>query len=628
MHARPLCASIASTAFVASLGIVAPSPLAIAQPQEPPPLDTAPAMNDWALEGIGPRGGTGSFGPVFNWGLPGRLMVPIHAALVPDFDPVTRRIVGKIFSFGYYGSPSAYLWDPRDGSFELSRQPYPIEIGRQCGEMEMHADGVFFCSGHSVLPDGRVLLTGGDVHASDLECSGGYAFAGPRFSWIFDPRASADNAFIRQPDMNDGRWYPTNLTLQDGRVVVMSGYDECSSCANNGAPISTVNRDVEVFTPSGASGSWQIAGQRELPLYPNLWLHADNQFFYAGPGSDSAMFTISPSGQICWFLIDHSNHPFRGGGSFVGVPGFPGRIMLVGGGCCGPNSTNMVEIIDLYAFPREWRVVAPLALGREYADATILPDQTILVSGGRRNTWDDPRGEPAYLAELYDPHDPDGSPEWRPMASAARPRMYHSTALLLPDGSVWTAGGTGEGPHPDQPNAEIFYPPYWFAARPTIVKAPKRVQYSESFSVFVDDASAITAVSLIRPGSTTHAVNMEQRLVPCDFVLGGGTQELIVTAPDGGASAPPGFYMLFVGNADRVPSQARFVRVAATGCPGDLDVDGDVELSDLAILLSDFGCSGDDCVGDVDEMGGGGAISDTDLSDLATLLTAFGGTCE
>ena len=54
------------------------------------------------------------------------------------------------------------------------------------------------------------------------------------------------------------------------------------------------------------------------------------------------------------------------------------------------------------------------------------------------------------------------------------------------------------------------------------------------------------------------------------------------------------------------------------GPAGDIDGDGDVDLTDLAILLADFDCASGDCTGDVDGDG------QTSLTDLALLLANFG----
>ncbi len=550
------------------------------------------------------RGGVdGAWSASFTWGLPGQTMVPIHATLVPVYDAVNDEYRGQVFTWGYYGDPDFYLWNPAGGQFNNLSDIYPLPVQRECSFSTPVCNADLFCSGHSVLPDGQVLITGGNLQAADLECPdaglgdhghGSFAFAGLRYAHVFNPNAATPAAqFIRQPDMRDGRWYPSNLALADGRVLVVSGLGECSYCdAGHTGPVTYTNADLEIFTPGvSGPGTWQLAGQRELPLYPFLHVLRNGQVFYAGPGSDARLYN-PPPGSGTWQFVDNSAYPYRGGGSFVGVPGFPDSVMIIGGGCCGPLSSNTVEQITIAGGGPQWQTMAPLNEGREYLDATILPDRTIFVSGGRRNTWDNVIGDAVYLSEMYDPHDPDGTPNWRPMALAAKPRMYHSTALLLPDGSVWTGGGTGEGPHGDQPNAEIFYPPYYFASnRPGITRAPQRIYYGKAFSIGTTSASGIGSAVLVRPGSATHAVNMEQRLVDLSYSAG-PSGALTLTAPPSGNHAPPGFYMLFVADSNRVPSVARIVQLVSEDCPacrGDANCDGSIDFFDIdAFLLALF----------------------------------------
>lgn len=59
----------------------------------------------------------------------------------------------------------------------------------------------------------------------------------------------------------------------------------------------------------------------------------------------------------------------------------------------------------------------------------------------------------------------------------------------------------------------------------------------------------------------------------------------------------------------------------APACPADLDKDGMIGLSDLSIMLTNFGGAGGPCDGDLD---GNGTV---DLADLSELLTAFGLAC-
>lgn len=535
----------------------------------------------------------------FSWGMPGDLMVPIHATLVPWTDPATGEITGKVFTFGNYGNPDHYLWDTETGAFELLDDIYPIPVGRQCSFPTPVTNADLFCSGHSLLPDGRVLITGGNLQASDLECDlvgahdgGSFAFAGAKFTHVLDPNAATQaEQFTRLDDMRDGRWYPSNVTLGDGRVLVMSGYGECSFCApGSNEPAVFINPDVEIFTPNAnGGGTWSVHGQHPLPLYPNLYLMTDGRVFYGGPGSDSQIYDPPPNGTGFWSLVGFSDYPFRGGGSFVPVPGFPDKFMLIGGGCCVAESSPTVEQINLNDAPPQWEQMAPLNQGREYADAVILPDRTIVVVGGRANTWENAIGDPVFEAELFDPHDPSGTPTWQTLASAVFPRMYHSTALLLPNGSVWTAGGTAEGPWGDQFTAEIFFPPYMFAGdRPVIDAAPTRIAYDEAFRVSVADVNDVSSVVLVRPGSTTHAVNMEQRLVDLSFTVDASSNQLIVQGPLDGNHAPPGYYMMFIADDRRVPSEAKWVRLRTPACPdcvGDMNCDGVISVSDIGAFV-------------------------------------------
>jgi hypothetical protein len=132
-------------------------------------------------------------------------------------------------------------------------------------------------------------------------------------------------------------------------------------------------------------------------------------------------------------------------------------------------------------------------------------------------------------------------------------RGYHSTALLLPDGRVLSAGGEQTGA-----SAEIYSPPYLFkGARPTITSGPSSVRYGQVFSVATPDAANISQVTWIRLGSVTHSFNQNQRLNHLQFAQATGAD---ITAPATNL-APPGHYMLFLVNSNGVPSVAKIIQI-------------------------------------------------------------------
>src|SRR5438445_655734 len=147
------------------------------------------------------------------------------------------------------------------------------------------------------------------------------------------------------------------------------------------------------------------------------------------------------------------------------------------------------------------------------------------------------------------------------------PRMYHSTALLLPDGRVLVAGGGRDAPQEvDQLSAEIYSPPYLFnGSRPTITSAPSAINYGTGFFVATPDAGRVASASLVRLGSVTHAFNMNQRFVPLALQPAAGG--LTIQPPGNANIAPPGDYMLFIVDTNGVPSVAPIVRLSGTPPP-------------------------------------------------------------
>jgi hypothetical protein len=237
------------------------------------------------------------------------------------------------------------------------------------------------------------------------------------------------------------------------------------------------------------------------------------------------------------------------------------RAAYYHGGHDDDPATETVELLDLGAANPGWQYVAPMAYPRVMPDGVLLPDGTVLVLNGSSTGRSDKGVDPVLAVELYDPaHD-----TWTELAPCAVPRLYHSTALLLPDGRVMTAGKDGQFQRDPykyyEHRLEIFSPPYLFKGpRPVISGAPATGAYGATIQVASPAPADAAGAALIRAGAVTHNFNMDQRFVGLE-VLARGAGDLTLRMPPNGNVAPPGWYMLFLLSAAGVPSVARMIRL-------------------------------------------------------------------
>ena len=435
-------------------------------------------------------------------------VVGIHAHLLPN---------GRVLTFGRAGH-APVVWDPATPTaFTSTARP---------------AD--FFCSGHVLLPDGRLLVAGGHAGADNF---------GLRSAYYFD---FATNTWTRGSDMRNGRWYPTNTTLPNGEVLTVSGGDTAA----------VMNVIPEVLQ---SDGTWrQLTGASiSLAYYSMMFVAPDGRVFAAGPSRGTRYFTTAGSGTLA--VGPSSNFGSRDYGSAVMYD--TGKILIVGG---NQTPTATAEVIDLNAGGAAWRYVGPLSIGRRQLNATLLADGKVLATGGTNAAGFNaaPTDSKVLAAELWDP----ATEQWTTLARMSHQRVYHSSALLLPDGRLLSVG-SGQPAAPglsDDYTAEIFSPPYLFkpdgspAIRPTIGAAPVSVSYGQGFSVQTPDAADIARVTWIRLSSVTHSFNQNQRMSTLGFSAS-GTTGLVVNAPTDSRKAPPGHYMLFLINRSGVPSTARII---------------------------------------------------------------------
>ncbi|HEY3101881.1 MAG TPA: Ig-like domain-containing protein [Methylomirabilota bacterium] len=421
---------------------------------------------------------------------------------------------------------SAAVYDPNTGVINVQEVPWDL-----------------FCNGLSWMPDGRALIAGGTLQYP----VNGHGWGGLKTTTVFDP---ATESFIQVQDMARGRWYPSIVGLADGRMATFSGWLEQGG----------TNNAVEIYTnPNGWSPEFYAPFTPEL--YPWLHLLPDGRVFMSGANVGSSIFNPSTNTwQTGVATMKYSRDRIYGSSVLLplsATDNWRARVMIMGG---DNPSTATAEIIDLSQASPAWRFTNPMSGPRIQMDAVILPTGKLLALGGSQ--LDKTASTATLAADLFDP----ATETWTPAGTMNMPRLYHSVALLLPDGTVWSAGG-----NPDWGNwenrMEIYRPAYLFnasggpATRPTITAAPSVIGYGGSFQVSTPNAASIASVALIRNGANTHAFDMDQRMVSLSFTRGAGT--LTVTAPPNANIAPPGYYMLFIVDANGVPSVAPFVRVAA-----------------------------------------------------------------
>src|ERR671925_453106 len=458
---------------------------------------------------------SGRWGPVVDWPVVG-----IHVALLPNGKVLAWDSVGDraTETFPVHDFTRATVYDPVSGT----HTPATVDTGFN-----------IFCAGFAHLFDGSLFIAGGNKDAQ---------LNGIVQTHLFNP---ANNDWSLGPDMAAGRWYPSVTPLTNGEMLITEGGPDTPEVRKT---------DGTLRTLSTASLS--------LPLYPWLDVAPDGSVFYSGP--DQTLRKLDPAGGGAWQSFGPRDAINRSYGSRAVYD--VGKTLVAGGG----PSSNDARVIDTNGATPQVSATATMAFGRRQHNLTLLADGSVLATGGNSTgaSLVDMNGG-VYNAERLNP----ATGQWTTMAAQAVTRQYHSTALLLPDGRVLSSGGGICGTC-DQvgylaKNAEIFTPPYLFkkngsgqlAARPKIASAPGTVRHGTSFQISTPNANSIKKVGLVRLGSQTHSVEMEQRYLPLSFTAGKG--KLTASVPANVHTAVPGVYMLFIVDSAGVPSVAKMVTLGA-----------------------------------------------------------------
>lgn len=428
---------------------------------------------------------------------------------------------GKVLGWGRGSNgnrdatPDIFVWTPTTNSFLKILNPKTVNI---------------FCSGHTLLWDGRVLIAGGHIIGDH----------GLPSTIIFNP---ANNTLSYGPNMNAGRWYPTALALPNKEMLVIAGSTE--SGGYNSLP--------QVYSTTSGIYRDLTGARRSLDYYPRFHVAPNGMPFMTGPGQWTGYFNTPGTGARK-FVANSQVAELRTYGSSVMYR--PGKILSVGG--VFPNAIATAEVIDLNVSSPTWRLVAPMKYRRRHLNATLLPDLTVLISGG--TTYRNSLTDAVLTPELWNPT----TESFTNLAPMSVKRVYHSTALLLPNGKVLHLGGNKEpNGGVDEFRAQLFSPPYLFkGSRAEISSGPASARYGQKIIISTPNNTRVNRVTLVRLGSVTHASNMGQRGNELVFQRkAGSTTNLEVTMPATANLCPPGHYLLFLITSTGVPSNAKVIQI-------------------------------------------------------------------
>jgi len=455
---------------------------------------------------LGVEATTGQWGSDLSWPL-----VAVHANLLHN---------GKMLLWDGWQTPTpAVLYDP----------------GAQTFTTVSSASGLF-CSGVVELADGRVLVAGGHDQAS------GFTETGVVDTNIFDP---ATNTWTKVANMHFARWYPSLTLLADGRVLALSGQ------STPGVWVDT----PEVYDP--VANTWTLlnsvaTSQVREDEYPLTFQLPSGKVLVIAPSTGGT------------FLLDVNAPTWTSLGASSVINGSaamyaPGKILYSGGGDASsgtnPAAAN-AQILDTTVASPAWAAAHSMSAARYEQTMVDLPDGNVFAMGGAGVTSQTTSND-VLSTETWNPL----TNTWTALPAQAEGRIYHSTAVLQPDGRVLVAGGGRYNGAADHLSAQYYSPPYLFeGARPAISSAPASATFGSTITVTTPAAASIGSVYLIDLATDTHTQDQSQRRVPLSFTA--GSSSLSVQLP-AAASAPPGYYMLFITNSSGVPSTAAMIQVSS-----------------------------------------------------------------
>ena len=449
------------------------------------------------------------------------------AAYLPD-----GRIVGwggnNPTSFNGGTSTYAAIWDPATGQFTSKNK----------------SDHSMFCAIPTMLEDGRVLVAGGDGTRERTS--------------IFDFKTSD---WTRVENMSTGRWYGGSALLPSGKVFMAAG--------------DPGGRYPEVWT-SGSGWSLLTGADIQGPIlsqtaYQHTWLpyfHVapDGRIFHSGPTTVTNWINPTGNGSITPAGINNTWYPKYS----AGIMYDEGKI-LVTGGMQGPYTqaaTNQAKIFTVNNGTAQQTATTNMNSPRKFHNGVVLPTGEVMMIGGNTVGTEFSDSGTILPAEIWNPT----TQAWRTVASISVPRNYHSVALLMADGRVFSGGGGLCNCAADHPNHQIYSPGYLFnpdgtlATRPAISAAPNLAQAGTNIAV--QASAGVQRFTMVRIAAVTHNLNSDTRFLNVPFTGNGSNGASYQLNLHSNINVLlPGYWMLFALDAQGVPSIAKVIQIVTTSEP-------------------------------------------------------------
>ncbi|KAM0746295.1 glyoxal oxidase [Meredithblackwellia eburnea MCA 4105] len=535
-----------------------------------------------------------------------------------------------------------------------------------------------FCAGGTYMGNGSVLNVGGNnaittlgVSLSDLKIAeGGGAYkdySGGRATRVLTP---CDNSTCDWTEDVDGipknRWYPTLETLEDGSAIIIGG-ELWGGFVNSPDQMQSVPSYEFWPTRGDPIISPFLEDTQPANLYPLTWLLSNGLIFMQADWQTTLVnYTSNVEKRLPNITHAQRTYPASGATSMLPLTvrdNYAQTILFCGGmkpqrddwdnkkwAIVNTNtSSSCVSIQPLNKSP-QWVDEDDLPENRGMGNFIILPDERLFLANGvgrgsagyGYDSWavnqsyaDDPVHRPAY----YNHSAPAGQRWDTNLPSSNISRMYHSTASLLPDGSIFIAGSS---PSADVINeqtnatykyyteyrAEVFYPDYYDKTRPDVSGIPSSISYGGSYfdvnltasSVAGADLSTLK-VNLIRTGFSTHAMNMGMKYIELNstYTVGsdGSVTVHVSQLPPNPALFVPGNALFFV-VVGGVPSVAKFVMAGS----GEIETQPILAASTLPASSGKLSTSGKSSSSNSSDSQSSGAGSSgyTSLSGLVALV--------